>query len=124
AGRNLFLEHGLDHVSARQIAAAAGTTPAMIHYYFENKLGLFRAMLEEAIGPFRDLLRGALAENADPRADLITLIQGHMRTAAANPWIATLLINEVLGGKGRFRPTFIRDVASRLLPMVVELLER
>jgi TetR/AcrR family transcriptional regulator len=124
AGRSLFLKHGFDHVSARQIAAAAGTTPAMIHYYFDNKLGLFRAMLEEAIGPFRAVLRDALAAEGDPRADLIALMEGHMRTAAANPWIATLLINEVFGGKGRLRATFIRDVASHLLPMVVELLER
>jgi TetR/AcrR family transcriptional regulator len=124
AGRSLFLKHGFDHVTARQIAAAAGTTPAMIHYYFNNKLGLFRAMLEQAIDPFKRLLSGALQSNSDPRADLVALVQGHMRTAAANPWIATFMINEVFGGKGRFRATFTRDVASHLAPMVAQLMER
>lgn len=124
AGRSLFLKHGFDHVSARQIAAAAGTTPAMIHYYFDNKLGLFRAMLEQAIGPFRKVLSTALSADSDPRAELVRLMQGHMRAAAANPWIANLIVNEVFGGKARFRATFIRDVASHLLPMVVQLLER
>lgn len=124
AGRSLFLKHGFDHVTAREIAAAAGTTPAMIHYYFDNKLGLFRAMLEHALEPFKRMLSGALNSDSDPRADLVMLIQGHMRTAAANPWIANLMINEVFGGKQRFRATFIRDVGSHLLPLVVQLLER
>ena len=124
AGRDLFLKHGFDHVTARQIAAAAGTTPAMIHYYFDNKLGLFRAMLEQAIDPFKRLLSGTLSSDSDPRADLTALLQGHMRTAAANPWIANLIVNEVFVGKGRFRAAFTRDVASHLLPMVVQLFER
>jgi AcrR family transcriptional regulator len=44
ASEKLFLKHGFERVSERQIAALAGTTPAMIQYYFEDKLGLFRAM--------------------------------------------------------------------------------
>ncbi|HKU17383.1 MAG TPA: CerR family C-terminal domain-containing protein [Steroidobacteraceae bacterium] len=123
AASKLFLRHGFERVTARQIAGAAGTTPAMIHYYFENKLGLFRAMLERAIGPVRELIAGSLAQ-AGTVVDPAVLIRMHMRTAAANPWIATLIVNEVLAEKGRFRATFIRDVAGRQAPLVMELLER
>lgn len=124
AGQKLFLKHGFERVTARQIAAAAGTTPAMIHYYFENKLGLFRAMLERAIEPFRALLGTALMPDTERQVDLTALINKHMRTAAENPWIATFIVNEVFAEKGRFRATFIRDISSRLLPMLIELLER
>jgi TetR/AcrR family transcriptional regulator len=123
AASKLFLKHGFDRVTARQIAAAAATTPAMIHYYFGNKVGLFRAMLERAIGPVRELLAGSLMQEGaviEPAA----LIRMHMRTAAANPWIATLIVNEVLAEKGRFRATFIRDIAGRQAPLVMQLLER
>jgi AcrR family transcriptional regulator len=123
AASKLFLKHGFERVTARQIAVAAGTTPAMIHYYFGNKLGLFRAMLERAIGPVRELIAGALA-NADAGVDPTMLIGMHMRTAAANPWIATLIVNEVLAEKGRFRTTFIRDIAGRQAPLVMQLLQR
>jgi hypothetical protein len=34
------------------------------------------------------------------------------------------MVNEVCGGKGRLRATFIRDIASHLLPMVAQLFER
>lgn len=123
AASRLFLKHGFERVTARQIAAAAGTTPAMIHYYFGNKLGLFRAMLERAIGPVRELLARSLMQ-AGTVIDPSVLIRMHMQTAAANPWIATLIVNEVLAEKGRFRATFIRDVAGRQAPLVIELLER
>ena len=124
AAKELFLKHGFAKVTARQIAAAAHTTPAMIHYYFENKVGLFRAMLQEAIEPFGRLLSAAVdASDSAPAADLAALIGGHVRTAVANAWIATLIVNDVLPEGGQFRATFVRDIASRLLPMLVELLE-
>src|ERR1044072_3042292 len=121
AASKLFLKHGFDRATARQIAVAAGPTPRMIHYYFGNKLGLFRAMLERAIGPVREFIAGSLQAGA---VDPAVLIRMHMQTAAANPWIATLIVNEVLSEKGRFRGTFIRDVAGRQAPLVIELLRR
>ena len=51
AARSLFLRYGFRAVSSRQVAAAAGVNPAMIHYYFNGKDGLYRAMLESAIAP-------------------------------------------------------------------------
>jgi len=123
ASRKLFFKHGFDAVTARQIAAEAGTTPAMIHYYFTNKLGLFRAMVQEAIEPFRQMLAAALAPGVEP-LPLSVLMTTHMRIAAANPWIASLMLTEVLAEGGRLRSSFMRDIGGQLLPMIVELLER
>jgi TetR/AcrR family transcriptional regulator len=127
AAKALFLQHGFSKVTARQIAAAAGTTPAMIHYYFENKEGLFRAMLQEAIAPFARMLSGAVdvTQSRQPgTTDLPMLMSAHVRTAAANPWIASLIINEVLPEHGQFRATFIKEIAAVLLPKLVELIEQ
>jgi AcrR family transcriptional regulator len=123
AANKLFLKHGFERVTARQIAVAAGTTAAMIHYYFGNKVGLFRSMLERAVGPVRELISGSLTQ-AGAGVDPAVLIRMHMQTVAANPWIATLIVNEVLAEKGRFRATFIRDIAGRQAPLVMELLQR
>lgn len=125
SAKELFLKHGFAKVTARQIAADAGTTPAMIHYYFENKVGLFRAMLQEAIEPFSRMLGDAVANQAERTpADLQALVAGHLRVAAANAWIAPLVVNEVLPEDGQFRAAFVRDIASRLLPMLVALIEQ
>lgn len=124
AASKLFLKHGFERVTARQIAAAAGTTPAMIHYYFDNKLGLFRAMLERTIQPMREALARALADTSTRPIDVTLLMGLHIRTVAANPWIPTFVLNEVFADKGRFRATFIRDIASRMAPSLIEVIER
>jgi TetR/AcrR family transcriptional regulator len=123
AATRLFLKHGFERVTARQIATAAGTTPAMIHYYYDNKLGLFRAMLERAIAPVRELLARAVSADSVP-PEPAALVGAHMRTVAANLWIPTFIVNEVFAEKGHFRATFIREIASRQLPLLTELLER
>jgi TetR/AcrR family transcriptional regulator len=116
AARRLFLKHGYAKVTARQIAAAAQTTPAMIHYNFNDKGGLFRAMLNDAIQPLLHLIDGATA------IELEQLIRLQMQINAANPWIATLIVNEVFAGEGRLRALFIREVAPRVLPRLIALL--
>lgn len=123
AAEKLFLKHGFERVTARQIAAAAGTTPAMIHYYFGNKLGLFRAMLDAAIAPLRERVAVLLLQK-DGALDVPSLIATQMRTLATHSWIPSFILNEVLVERGRFRATFIREIASRQLPLVIELLER
>jgi TetR/AcrR family transcriptional regulator len=121
AARTLFLKHGYAKVSSRQIAAAAHTTPAMIHYYFEDKQGLFREIVAEAIAPFAAQLASALttASTLTPA----TLMATHMRAGAANAWLGSLLANEVLAEGGELREAFIRDFAQRLGPMLIRLLE-
>lgn len=47
AGKNEFLAHGYRSVSIRNIAAKAGTTTGAIYVYFENKEGLFHALVKD-----------------------------------------------------------------------------
>ena len=93
---DLFLQHGFGNVSTRQIAAAAGTTPAMIHYYFGDKLGLYRAMIESAVQPLIDSVRRLEQAAGDEAPGLEAVMRAYMRMVAANPWFPALLIQEVL----------------------------
>ncbi|MFG1998854.1 TetR family transcriptional regulator [Spirillospora sp. NPDC048911] len=45
AARDLFSEHGYDHVSVRMIAAAAGANVALVNRYFGSKAALFGEVL-------------------------------------------------------------------------------
>jgi hypothetical protein len=85
-------------------------------------MGLFRAMLQDAIEPLSRMLGGADARA--PQPDIAGLIEGHIRIAAGNAWIPSLIVNEVLPEGGKFRAAFVRDIASKLLPMLVELVEQ
>ena len=120
--RSLFLRHGFAAVSTRRIAAAAGTTPAKIHYYFDDKLGLYRAMLEEAMAPLLETLRRM--EQSDAPPDLEVLMTQYMRMLAQNRWLPALIVKEVLGEGGQLREQFIEQWASRLAPAFVVVLQR
>jgi AcrR family transcriptional regulator len=124
AARRLFLARGFAAVSIREIATEAGATAAMIHYYFGDKLGLYRAMLEAAAEPFRQALERMRSEGADAGVGITDLIRLYMRTLAANPWVPQLIVQEVLAEGGRFRDQFVEQIAGRLAPMFVDVLRR
>ncbi|MFC4908677.1 TetR family transcriptional regulator [Actinomadura gamaensis] len=52
----LFAEHGPDAVSVRQIAAAAGASPALVVHHFGSKQGLRDAVDEHVVALFEALL--------------------------------------------------------------------
>jgi AcrR family transcriptional regulator len=67
----LFAEHGPDAVSLRQIAAAAGVSPALVVHHFGSKDGLRTAVDDYASGVFDTLLAdvtpgGDAPDDADP----------------------------------------------------------
>jgi len=66
----LFAEHGPDTVTIRQIAAAAGVSPALVVHHFGSKEGLRRAVDERVLAILDDLFAaiGDLDWAADPAA--------------------------------------------------------
>jgi TetR/AcrR family transcriptional regulator len=81
-------------------------------------------MLDRAIRPVREMLASSLAEGGAAPMDVPALMRAQMQTVAANAWIPGFVVNEVFSERGRFRATFIRDIASRHLPLLIELIER
>jgi AcrR family transcriptional regulator len=109
AAARVFAGHG-PH-SLRAVAAAAGVTPAMVHYYFGDKRGLDDALLERALA--RVLERVSQVRRFDDLPGTLAQAFG------ADPWIAPLLVREVLSESGRFRARFIERYAAhvgRLVP--------
>jgi AcrR family transcriptional regulator len=68
AKRCLF-EKGYSRTTARDIAAAAGTSLAAIGYHFRTTEALLNAALSEAVGEWGDELTRALTADGDPAAD-------------------------------------------------------
>ena len=122
--RRLFLARGFAPVTIRQIAAAAGSSPATIHYHFGDKLGLYRAMLESAIAPMAETLQRLADPDRVEQVDFAEVIRLYTRTLAANPWIPALIVQEVLAEGGRFREQFIENFAGRLAPLFIAIFQR
>jgi len=99
AGARLFAEIGYEAATLEMLAAGAGVTKAMVRYHFEDKAGLYRAVIAEtldhvaeAIGPVRD---STLA----PRLKLsryIAVLAGAIRE---RPHIGSLLSTDYSAGR-------------------------
>lgn len=112
AARDLFTRHGYQAVSTRELAAAADTTPAMIHYYFGDKHGLYRALLEEVIPP---VLAGLEARDGDTGSPLTVadFMRAYLGMFRANPWLPPLVFREMQEGGDEFQKHFVGRFASR-----------
>ena len=117
AAREHFTRRDFRSVSVRELAAAAGVNAAMVNYYFEDKAGLYLAMLEEAAGPLLEALE------SDDDLSLSEFFENYVRILAANPWLPNLVVREVLYGDAeQFRDTFVRRFSRRIgtyLPRMV-----
>lgn len=124
AARELFLQRGFSGVSVRQLAARAGANPAMVKYYFEDKRGLYAAMLQEVIGPLAARIDDMMAAPDGPSPDLPGFLGEYMRTVAAHPWLPALILRDVLSPDGQFRTRFVEEFAGRVAPRAAELARR
>ena len=114
AARELFLRYGYRAVSSRQIGAAAGVNFAMIRYYFGGKPGLYREILQGVLPP--EITQAMQGGRGGP--GLADILSNITRVWAANPWIAGLVLREVLVPGGPMRAMFLREFPERLAPIV------
>jgi TetR/AcrR family transcriptional regulator len=74
AATPLFASRGIQGTTIRQVAAAARVNSQLIYYYFGNKVGLFRAVLEGAASRVAALLAHAEVSDGPPRKRLARFI--------------------------------------------------
>ncbi|MFZ5638080.1 MAG: TetR/AcrR family transcriptional regulator [Pseudomonadota bacterium] len=99
-----FAHQGIAGSALREIAADAGATPALVHYYFGNRDALLAAVIEERIVPVMQRLRGAVAEAGDdPRALVRGFVRAVLAVAMAQPWLPQLWVREILHEGGALR---------------------
>lgn len=70
----LFAERGYDHVSVRDVAAAAGVTHPLIYYHWGSKRELLAAVLERN----QERVRGLVAGQTDPRETVTAIITSYL----------------------------------------------
>jgi AcrR family transcriptional regulator len=119
-----FSSHGFRGVSVTTIAKEAGATPAMIHYYFGNKQGLYEAVLQHALGPILARLEAARSDPPEGEDLLPRFVRAYMRLLAENPAVPSLIVRDVLSPGGQMRETFLKGLASRGGSGVREMVRR
>jgi AcrR family transcriptional regulator len=114
AARAVFGARGYAATSLRDVARQAGTTAAMVHYYFGDKDGLFAALLEDALAGVLARVRSGLAarDAAGPETALLDVFFDIAHDVLGTaPWIPQLVVREVLSEGAPFRERFIESYA-------------
>jgi len=116
----LFARHGVAATSTKAIAAEAGVTPALVHYYFRDRELLLDAVFDELLQPLIEQVFGTLAGQPNDIASTIPALAGQLiRTAAATPWFPGLWIREIVGTDGHLRERLLQRVALRRASLVM-----
>lgn len=90
AAVRLFGERGYDKLSMRELAAAAGCSPANLYHHFASKYEIFFTIIEEAMLRHLEGLREALAEHDDPVDQLRHVLENHLRLHVERPEVRLL----------------------------------
>lgn len=125
AARELFLAHGVEGTSLRQIARSADTSVGMIYYYFTTKDDLFLAVVEEDYGLILADMKEALADGAPGSFEerLGRLLRRVGQLSDHELQTIKLVIAEMLGSsdrRGRLLERFQRGHLPLILTFMTE----
>jgi AcrR family transcriptional regulator len=83
--RDLFVTHGFEAVTMRQIAGAMGYTPGAIYVHFADKRELLLAICRHDFEQFRTMLTALQAHETDPMMRVWLMGRGYLQFARAFP---------------------------------------
>jgi len=113
-----FVDAGVAASNLREIARAAGVTPALVNYYFGGKDALVAAVFAERFLPAFSELPARLA-NTSAEGLIPAFVRGVYAGVARHPWLPALWVREILTPGGAFREAMMSDAAPKLAPLLV-----
>ncbi len=108
AARKKFVNKSYDKVSIRELAQAAGVSSAMIKYYFQNKEGLYKAMILEVTGQVMKNFKTHLASSN--LSNLEDFFRCFVEVIKQSPEFPLLMLKELILGQGVCRNYFIDEM--------------
>jgi len=102
AAEQEFSRHGLNGARMSAIAARVKVTTATLHYYFENKESLYRAVLQRPVNQVQATLGQVNLDNLSPNEALKQIIRIAILNEAQNPQRQMLWFQEASQNQGRY----------------------
>lgn len=121
AAEEEFAKHGLTAARTEAIAAKTGVVKSMIYYYFEDKEGLYQAVLERS---HTDLLQTSQQLDLDhlpPEAALEKFLAALLNCVSRNPKLPMIMFHEAVQNQGKY---YKRSSSLSIDTTLVEILER
>jgi len=118
AAEREFMEKGFDGARTTSIAAAAGVTHSMLHYYFRTKLTLFERIVDDKFNLITEEMLEAFrpTEGSDILSRVTAAVERHFDFVAANPQLPFFIVRELAGSEDNM--TAFKRRAARLTSML------
>jgi AcrR family transcriptional regulator len=124
AAVELFAQQGVAATTFAMIAERAALTPAMLHYYFDDRERLLDAVVQERMAP----VIASVWEPVTPDTPATVLIRGVVERLFDGiermPWIPSTWIREVLNEGGMLRTRVLRHVPFDKVRIVSAAIQR
>lgn len=125
AARDEFAEHGLGGARVERIAERSALNKRLIYYYFENKDGLFSAVLEQTYLDIREAEQRLHLSHVAPAEAVRRLTEFTWNYYLEHPEFLTLLNSENLHRARHLHDSaHIRELNSPLIASLGRILER
>lgn len=116
AAEKVFARSGFEGSRMAEIAQLARTPKPTLHYYFQNKESLYRAVLDEILELWM-AETDVIVADADPATAIENYVRAKMRLTQERPDASRVFANELLHGapelQGYLRTTLHDRVAQR-----------
>jgi TetR/AcrR family transcriptional regulator len=97
-----FAQHGLTAARTEAIAAKTGVAKSMIYYYFKDKEGLYRAVLERSHADLLQTVQKLELEQLSPEVALEKFLRALLDCVSRNPKLPTIMFHEAVQNQGKY----------------------
>lgn len=122
AATPMFARQGLNGVSVRALASAAGVNLSMISYHFGGKEGLYAEILKQQFEGFRYIDDIAKAD-LPPLEKCEMYIRGTIRRYRENPFLLRYYVSELTNPTPCFK-AIVRPAVQRVLKVLRKTIEQ
>lgn len=111
-------------ISTRELAELAGTTVAMIRYYFGGKEGLLTALIDRAAEPVsRQLSAMDSLREHPPEMRIRPLIASLHQLARHSPWLLRLIVDDMTNQDDGLRQIFAERIVCHSRTLLTHFIE-
>ncbi len=122
AATDLFARQGLEATSIKQIGAAAGVNPALLYYYFADKVALYHAVIERMVATLPASLADVAQRAESPASGIAAIIRRQAELFLAQPLLPRLIARELADHEARHATPLLREQTHRLFAGIAALI--
>lgn len=112
AAEGLFAAQGFAATTIKQIGAAARLNPALLYYYYPDKLRLYAAVLDRRLGAFVRAMPARLPPGLPPLEGIRVLVRAQVDFMRSSPHLPRLLARELADHDAAVARPIIKDLAA------------